>query len=94
MIQIKNVTPQEVDAVIIPVFEDHIENEAVQALVHSKVFEGKEGQLFVVPKVEQKVSYTFYMGLGKEENFNTELFRKAVAESVKKAKALKDCLYY
>ena len=89
MIQIKNVTPQEVDAVIIPVFEDHIENEAVQALVHSKVFEGKEGQLFVVPKVEQKVSYTFYMGLGKEENFNTELFRKAVAESVKKAKALK-----
>lgn len=91
MIQIKDVTLQDVEALIVPVFENQLEgNEVLEALVASKAFEGKAGQLFVMPSsMDKKVKYTLYMGIGKEEAFTTECFRKAIANSVKKAKELK-----
>ena len=90
MIQIKDVTLQDVEALIIPVFEgEECKQEVLEKLVETKVFLGKEEELFVLPSINNEVRYTIYAGLGKIEDFTTECFRKAIANAVKKAKSLK-----
>ena len=90
MIQIKDVTLQEVDALIVPVFEEtEHQDEVLKQLIMSEAFKGKEEELFVLPSVEGKVKYTLYVGLGKQEAFTTEDFRNSIANAVRKAKSLK-----
>ena len=90
MLQIKDVTLQDVEAVVIPVFEDHTNlDETLEQLVGSKAFQGKEEELFVLPMLKEQMKYTLYVGLGKFEDFTTECFRKAIANAVKKAISLK-----
>ncbi len=90
MIQIKDVTLQEVDALIIPVFEEaEIQEEVLTQLMASEAFKGKADEVFVLPSVGEKVKYTLYVGVGKIEEFETEDFKHAMANAVKKAKSLK-----
>lgn len=90
MIQIQSVTLKEVDALIIPVFEEKTaENEVLKKLSDRKAFQAKMGEVFVLPVVEEELKYTIYMGLGAKEAFNSDEFRKAVAAAMQKAKALK-----
>lgn len=90
MIQIKNVTLKDVDAMIVPVFEGQLsESEILTQISKSKVFAGKEEEVFVLPTTEDGLKYTLYMGIGTKEEFTTEGFRKAIAKAVKEAKRLK-----
>lgn len=90
MIQIKDVTLKDVDAMIVPVFEDQLsESEILTQISKSKVFTGKEEEVFVLPTTEDGLKYTLYMGIGTKEEFTTEGFRKAIAKAVKEAKRLK-----
>lgn len=90
MIQIKDVTLKDVDAIIVPVFEGQLgESEILTQISKSKVFSGKEEEVFVLPTTEDGLKYTLYMGIGTKEEFTTEGFRKAIAKAVKEAKRLK-----
>ena len=65
MIYIKDVTLNEVDALIIPVFEDkETQIEELQKLRASETFIGKEGELFVSTTIAEPVKYTIYVGIG------------------------------
>lgn len=90
MIQIKDVTLKDVDAMIVPVFEEQLsESEVLTQLSKRKVFAGKEEEIFVMPTTEDGLKYTLYIGIGTKEAFTTEGFRKAIAKAVKEAKKLK-----
>lgn len=90
MITIKDLTLDALDLYMKPCFEDKTYNNTeLEALVNSKAFSGKEGEVFVLPKLGEKVSYTIFLGVGKEEEFTGEVLRKAVAQGIKKARALK-----
>ena len=90
MIQIKQVTLKDVDAMIVPVFEDQLEkNEVLTQLSKSKVFTGKEEEIFVLSTTEEGLKYTIYMGVGTKETFTTEGFRNNIAKAVREAKKLK-----
>ncbi|MBE6023602.1 MAG: leucyl aminopeptidase [Cellulosilyticum sp.] len=90
MLQIKDVTLQDVDALVVPVLEEQVAlHEEINLLVTSKAFQGKEEELFVLPSLDATVKYTLYVGLGKLEDFTSESFKKAIATAVKKAKSLK-----
>lgn len=89
-INIKDITAQEVDAMIVSVFETSTKEDSVlEALKQSKAFSGKAEELYVLSTFDQKVKHTIYIGLGKQEDFVTEDFRKAIAKAVQKAIALK-----
>lgn len=89
MIHIKDVTLDDVQALIVPVSENDSQGEILEALKSSKTFSGKEGEVFVLPVVKETVKYTIYVGIGDKEALTAEGLRRAVAEGVKKAKALK-----
>ena len=90
MIQIKDVALQEIDARIVPVFEEaQVQDEVLTQIMTSDVFKGKAEELFVLPSVGEKIKYTLYVGLGKLEDFSPEDFKSAIANAVKKAKSLK-----
>lgn len=89
-IEIKDITAQEVDAMIVSVFEESTkEDKQLEQLKHTKAFSGKEDELYVLSTVNQKIKHTIYIGLGKQADFVTEEFRKIVAKAVQKAVALK-----
>lgn len=90
MIQIKEVNISDVDAMIKPYFENkEVSDPVFEKLSEEKIFLGKEGELFVLPNVAEKVTYTIFLGLGKEEAFQAEGFKKAVANAIRKAMSLK-----
>ena len=90
MIQIKNVTLEDVDLMVVPVFEDTLTKEnGLKPLFESKVFCGKENELFVLPSMNEQMKYTLYLGLGKEEDLTAESFKMSVANAIKKAMSLK-----
>nr|WP_302596502.1 leucyl aminopeptidase [uncultured Cellulosilyticum sp.] len=91
MIYIKDVTLNEVDALIIPVFEDkETQIEELQKLRASETFIGKEGELFVSTTIAETVKYTIYVGIGKMIDEKKGLaLRDALSEATRKAKALK-----
>ena len=90
MIQIKDVTLKDVDAMIVPVFEEQLsESEILTQLSKNKVFTGREEEVFVLPTTEDGLKYTLYMGVGTKETFTTEGFRKSIAKAIKEAKKLK-----
>lgn len=90
MVQIKEVVLNDVDALVIPVFEGQMDaSETLKKLSQSKVFEGKMGEVFVLSSVEHDLKYTLYMGVGKKEEFSAHEFRKTVAVAYQKAKSLK-----
>ncbi len=89
MISIKDVTLDEVQALIVPISENDIQGETLETLKSSKAFSGKEGEVFVLPVVKETVKYMIYVGIGNRETLTAEGLRQAVAEGVKKAKAAK-----
>ena len=89
MITIKNVTLDEVQALIIPVSENEMTGEVLESLKNSKAFAAKEGEVFVLPVIKETVKYRIYVGLGKKEELTAEGLRLAIAAGVKKAKAAK-----
>lgn len=90
MIYIKDVTSQEVDAMILSVFEDNTDNDKVlEQLKQSKAFSGKEDELYVLSTFNENINHTIYVGLGKQADFTAETFRKAIAKATQKAVALK-----
>lgn len=90
MIQIKEVTLNDVEAVIVPVFEGQADtSETLKKLNEGKVFEAKMGEVFILPSIEGDLKYTLYMGVGNKEEFTSDEFRKAIALAYQKAKSLK-----
>lgn len=91
MFYIKDVTLNEVDALIIPVFEDKTaRTEELQQLIASGTFTGKEGELFVATTIGEAVKYTIYVGLGKTTATRKGVtLRNALSEAARKAQALK-----
>ncbi|PHV70756.1 leucyl aminopeptidase [Sporanaerobium hydrogeniformans] len=90
MITIKDVTLHEVEALLIPVYEDEVSNiNKVEVLKEQKAFLGKEGEVFCATTIEEKVRYEIFIGVGKKEDFTSEGFRRALSEGARKAKALK-----
>lgn len=91
MIYIKDITLNEVDALIVPVFEDsEVVSNEVLALKNSEIFTGKEGEVFVSTSLSETVKYTLYLGMGKmhgEEK--ASVLRDGLSEAVRKAKSLK-----
>lgn len=89
MIFIQDMTLQNVDALIVPIFEDEQGHPVVDTLKVSKNFTGKHGEVFYTTTVEESVKYTIFVGLGKKADLDGEKFRRAIAEAAKKAKVLK-----
>ena len=89
MVNIKDVTLDEVQALIVPISENDIQEKTLEALKSSKAFSGKEGDVFVLPIVKETVKYMIYVGIGNKEALTAEGLREAIAEGVKKAKAAK-----
>ena len=89
MIEIKNVTLQEVDALLIPIYEDEESSlSKVELLKKQKTFLGKEGEVFCATTIEETIKYEIFVGLGKKEAFTAEVFRRVLAQAARKAKAL------
>ncbi len=89
MIKIKNVTLQEVDALLLPIYEDEESGlSKVELLKEQKTFLGKEGEVFCATTIDQTIKYEIFVGVGKKEAFTAEVFRRAVAKAARQAKAL------
>lgn len=91
MFYIKDVTLNEVDALIIPVFENEEScTEELQQLKASSAFTGKEDELFVSTSIGETVKYTIYVGLGITTDHKRGIvLRNALSEAARKAQALK-----
>ncbi len=91
MIYIKDVTFNEVDALMIPVFEDQeTQMEELEKLKLSETFTGKEGELFVSTTLSETIKYTIYLGMGKLTDDKRDLaLRDALSEGFRKAQTLK-----
>ena len=89
-ISIKDISFNDVDGLILPVFEDGQNiSEDIEKVLKSTNFNGKEGQLFYTTEIAEKLRYKIYIGLGKSELLNGEILRNAMAKAAKKAKELK-----
>lgn len=89
MITIKEVTKEQVELMILPVFEGQKDDAVLSKLNDAGSFKGAEGEIFALPEVKESVCYILYTGLGKREDFTVEGFKVAIANAVKKAKSLK-----
>ena len=89
-ISIKDVSFEFVDGLIIPTFEDGENNSAeLDNILKISSFKGKEGEIFYITELKEKVKYKIFVGLGKKELLNGEVLRNAMAKAAKKAKELK-----
>lgn len=89
-IKIKDVTFEFVDGLIITAFEDGENNSSeLDNIIKSTTFKGKEGEIFYITELNEKVKYKIFVGLGKKELLNGEVLRNAMAKAAKKAKELK-----
>ena len=89
-INIKDVTVEFVDGLIITAFEDGENNSSeLENIIKSTTFKGKEGEIFYITELNEKVKYKIFVGLGKKELLNGEVLRNAMAKAAKKAKELK-----
>lgn len=89
MIHIREKLDEPMDVMILPCFEGQSSgDETLEKLKAAQAFSGKEEEIFVLPHLEEKVSYTFYAGLGTQEDFNGDVLRKVIALCVKRARAL------
>lgn len=88
-INIKNITLECVDGLIMTVFEDG-ENNSVELenIINSTTFKGREGDLFYITELSEKIKYKIFIGLGKKEFLNGEILRNAMAKAAKKAREL------
>ncbi|MBM6861694.1 aminopeptidase, partial [Clostridium saudiense] len=89
-INIKDVTFEFVDGLIITAFEDGENNSTeLTNIINSTTFKGREGEIFYIAELNEKVKYKIFVGLGKKELLNGEVLRNAMAKAAKKAKELK-----
>ena len=89
-IDIKNVDLSTVEAMIIPVYQDKVNDcECVEKIKESNVFKGKEGEVFYFTKEDGRLKYGILVGLGEYENSSSEILRNSIAKATKKARELK-----
>ncbi len=89
-ISIKEVKLQELDAMIVPVFEDkEADCSWVKDLLSKVAFKGKRNETFYILEASDKARYKVLVGLGKSEELNGEVLRDAMASAAKLCRDLK-----
>ena len=90
MIYIQDIKLEDLNALIIPVFEDEVSKyDEVEKLKSAKVFTGKEGESFTTTSVGETIQYKIYVGLGKLSDITGNTLREAIATAARTAVSLK-----
>ena len=89
MIQIKEVSLQDVSALSINVCEEKLTEGNLPVLSTAGVFTAKSGEVFVMPEIKETIKYTIYVGVGKKAELEVEDYKVALANGVRKAIELK-----
>lgn len=88
-ININTISLADVDAMILPQFEDNLcDCPEVKELEKSKNFLGKDGEIFYYTKLDNGFKYIILIGLGKKDNYDANKMKLAIAKAGKKAKEL------
>lgn len=86
---IKEVEYENLDAIILPVYEDNKVDLASMADLFDKVaFTGKRNEIFYILEHDNSVRYKVLVGLGKEDEVNAEVTRDAIAVAARQCRDL------
>lgn len=89
-ILIKDVNIEDVDAIIIPVFENYsVEDENLSYLLDKLPFKGKKNEVFYLVDGIKDVKYKVLVGLGSYDNVDGETTRDAIAKAARQCRDLK-----
>ena len=86
---IKDVSIENIDAMIIPIFEDNTADCANLSELLGKIsFKGKKNEIFYILENGSEIKYKILVGLGKADEVNAEITRDAVAKAARQCREL------
>lgn len=86
---IKEVDFKNIDAMIIPVFEDNNDGcEEISHILQNIKFKGEKNEVFYILDTNEGIRYKVLVGLGKSEEVNAEITRDAIAKASRQCREL------